>query len=235
MEGFTLSEKGQKGQAGLSQSVKGQKGQAGFGLDDIGQKGQDGLSQSVKGQKGQDGFGLDDIGQKGKAGLGQSVQGQKGQAGFGMGDMGQRSTENLAESVKSLTERMMADRKAKQAAIAKVNRRIKAEVKKLSEVLGDVPEDRLKAADGVIKRAAYMRITLEDYEVDLIENGHTELFTQSEKTDPYDRERPVARLYNTMLRNYVTTMKQLFDLLPDGKPGDDKAVDPAYEKFFGGK
>lgn len=119
------------------------------------------------------------------------------------------------------------------AEIAKVNRRIRAEVKKLAGVLSDLPEDRLSAADGVIKRAAYMRITLEDYEVDLITNGPVEMFSQSEKTDPYERERPVARLYNTMLRNYVSTMKQLFDLLPDGKPGDDKNVDPSYEKFFG--
>lgn len=128
---------------------------------------------------------------------------------------------------------LVAQAREKEAEIRKVNRRINAEVRKLSQVLSDLPEDRLSAADGVIKRAAYMRITLEDYELDLIRNGHTEMFTQSEKTDPYERERPVARLYNTMLRNYVSTMKQLFDMLPEGKPSDSQVVDPAYEKFFG--
>lgn len=130
---------------------------------------------------------------------------------------------------------MQIDLDAERAgAVRKVNRRIKAEVRKLCQVLSDLPEDRLSAADGVVRRAAYMRITLEDYEKDLTENGHTEMFTQSEKTDPYERERPVARLYNTMIRNYASVMRQLFDLLPEGRPREE-SMDPAYEKFFGGK
>jgi len=35
------------------------------------------------------------------------------------------------------------------------------------------------------------------------------MFTQSEKTEPYERERPVARLYNTMNANYQKIIKQL--------------------------
>ena len=59
-----------------------------------------------------------------------------------------------------------------------------------------------------------MRVTLEIYEKDLDENGYVESFTQSEKTEPYERERPVARLYNTMNKNYQSIIKQLTDLLP---------------------
>ena len=59
-----------------------------------------------------------------------------------------------------------------------------------------------------------MRVTLEDYEKDLDENGYVEMFSQSEKTEPYERERPVARLYNTMNKNYQSIMKQLSDMLP---------------------
>jgi len=44
-------------------------------------------------------------------------------------------------------------------------------------------------------------------------NGYVEMFTQSERTDPYERERPVARLYNTMNKNYQSIMKQLSDFL----------------------
>ena len=56
-----------------------------------------------------------------------------------------------------------------------------------------------------------MRVTLEDMEQDLDQNGYVEMFTQSERTDPYERERPVARLYNTMNKNYQSIMKQLSD------------------------
>ncbi len=112
------------------------------------------------------------------------------------------------------------------------NRRIKSEVKKLSAVMKDVPEDMMIAADGLIQRAAFMRISLEDYEENIKEFGHTELFSQSDKTEPYDRERPVVRLYNSMVKNYNAVMIKLFDFIPD-KPADNP--DPAYNKFFGGK
>lgn len=110
-------------------------------------------------------------------------------------------------------------------------RRVKAEVKKLEQVLKDVPEDQVQMVSGLVRRAAYMRITLEDYEADMTENGYTEPFQQSEKCDPYDRERPVVRLYNSMVKNYAAVMRQIFDLAPS-KPATP--TDPEYEKFFGG-
>ena len=110
-------------------------------------------------------------------------------------------------------------------------RRINKEIKNLKRVMQDAPEDLLTAADGLIKRAAFMRITLEDYEEDLTKYGHTEMFTQSEKTDPYERERPMARLHISMAKNYQTTMQRIFELIPK-KPADP--VYPTYERFFGG-
>ena len=88
----------------------------------------------------------------------------------------------------------------------------------------------MTAADGLIKLAAFMRISLEDYEEDIKEFGYTELFSQSDKTDPYDRERPVVRLHIAMAKNYNTVMVKLFDLIPTKPASDD--IDPAYEKFF---
>lgn len=118
--------------------------------------------------------------------------------------------------------------------IADTEKKIKKELKKLRGVLANVPPDRMKAADGLINRAAYMLVTLEQYERDLIENGHVELFTQSDKTEPYERERPVARLYNSLIKNYQSCMKQLFDLIPDA-PADQGSEDPVYNKFFSGR
>lgn len=92
--------------------------------------------------------------------------------------------------------------------------RILKEVRRLNRIYKEIDKDRKAIIDGLIKRAAYMRITLEDWEMDIVENGIVEMFTQSEKTDPYERERPVARLYNTMNANYQKIIKQLSDLLP---------------------
>ena len=93
--------------------------------------------------------------------------------------------------------------------------RIKREFSRLLKIYSDLSEHELASIEGLLRRAAYMRVTLEDYEADLDANGYVEMFTQSERTPPYERERPVARLYNSMNRNYQTIMKQLVDALPD--------------------
>ena len=101
--------------------------------------------------------------------------------------------------------------------------RTKAEKNRLVRIYKDVPKENKSIIDGLINRAAFMRVTLEDMEIDLDTNGFVEPFTQSEKTDPYDRERPVARLYNTMNKNYQSIIKQLSDLVPkiEKKEEDD--------------
>jgi hypothetical protein len=108
--------------------------------------------------------------------------------------------------------------------------RVLKEEKRLRKSYKDIPRATMITVDGLIRRAAYMRITLEDYEKDLNENGYVEMFTQSEKTDPYERERPVARLYNSMNSNYQKIIKQLSDLLPKptGKPIEK---DDSFEEF----
>lgn len=95
-----------------------------------------------------------------------------------------------------------------------IETRISTEEKRLRKSYSDLSDDKMNTVDGLIRRASYMRIALEDYEKDLIENGSVEFFTQSEKTDPYERERPVIRLYNAMNKNYQSIIKQLSDLLP---------------------
>jgi hypothetical protein len=108
--------------------------------------------------------------------------------------------------------------------------RISKEVKRLNRIYKDIDKDKKAIIDGLINRAAYMRIALEDWEKDIIENGITEMFTQSEKTDPYERERPVARLYNTMNKNYQSIIKQLSDLLPkEEKVGEE---DDGFQDFI---
>lgn len=95
-----------------------------------------------------------------------------------------------------------------------VNERIEKEVRRLKKIYKEVGKDKEAIIEGLIQRAAYMRITLEDWEKDILQNGYYEMFTQSEKTEPYERERPVARLYNTMNKNYQGIIKQLTDLVP---------------------
>lgn len=86
-------------------------------------------------------------------------------------------------------------------------KRIKKELSKLKKVYKDIPKDKMIIVDGLINRAAFMRISLEDMELDIHKDGFVEMFSQSETQTPYERERPVARLYNSMNKNYQSIIK----------------------------
>ncbi|MBD0381295.1 hypothetical protein [Paenibacillus sedimenti] len=133
--------------------------------------------------------------------------------------------------------KMTAEEKKTSRAKAAKKTRVTREEKRLRLVYAKLPKDAAAIADGLIRRAAHMRITLEDYEVDLDDKGAVEMFSQSEKAVPYERERPVARLYNSLNKNYQSIIKQLSDMLP--KPEEGLAlkgeVDDGFDEFVHGR
>lgn len=99
----------------------------------------------------------------------------------------------------------------------------KSEVKRLSAIYCNLPPNQRKVVDGLIAEAARLRVRLDYLWKDLQENGETELFSQSEKTPPYQRERPQARLYTATNKNYQSIIKQLSDLCPPSAEEDPLA------------
>lgn len=95
--------------------------------------------------------------------------------------------------------------------------RIKKEINRLKRLLKNLPPDRMRSAEGLVKRIAFMQVTLEDLEADINENGTVEMFSQTPGVE-YERERPAVKIYNTTIKNYTTACKQLLDLLPENKP-----------------
>mgnify|MGYP001025341180 FL=1 len=112
--------------------------------------------------------------------------------------------------------------------------RIKKEERRLRKIYKDIDKDNKALVDGLIVRAAFMRIMLEDWEGDISEKGPTEMFTQSEKVDPYERERPIVRLYNQMNKNYQSIMAQLSSLVPKPEPKKKDQSD-GFEEFINGR
>lgn len=110
---------------------------------------------------------------------------------------------------------------------------IKKEVKRLSAIYQNISEDKKKTIQGLIERAAFMRVSLDEMEKDLNENGFTEWFSQGDQ-EPYQRKRPVADLYNSMNTAYQKITKQLTDLLPKD---DARAVeeDDGFDGFVRGR
>lgn len=100
------------------------------------------------------------------------------------------------------------------------------EEKRLEKILQDVPKQQIALSRRLIERAAFMLVTLLDYEKEITENGVITEMDQGDYT--IQRENPAAKGYNTMIRNYQAVIKQLTDLLPDRK---DAARDKAGEKL----
>jgi len=108
--------------------------------------------------------------------------------------------------------------------------RVKKEVARLRRIYKDLPEDTLMVVEGLIEEAADLRIRLEDIRKDLDEKGYDEMFSQSPDQEPYERERPQARRYISMNKNFQSIMKQLGDYIPkpDNKP---KEKDDGFDSF----
>lgn len=142
--------------------------------------------------------------------------------GPGGGSRSIRGPDIGAPTQKEGGDRVICDEFTKEERITKENRR-------LNIIFRQIPKKEKSAIEGLIKRAAYMRVSLEDMELDLDENGFTEPFTQSTNTPPYDRQRPIAQLYNTMNKNYQAIMKQLSDSVPK-EPATERG--DGFDKFI---
>ena len=111
------------------------------------------------------------------------------------------------------------EEKAKNKVIGAKKARVTREENRLKVIYEKLPKDAKEVAAGLIRRAAYMRVTLEDYEEDINIGGSVELFRQKEGAPAFERVRPVAQLYNTLNKNYQSIIKQLSDMLPKGDEG----------------
>ena len=116
-----------------------------------------------------------------------------------------------------------------------VEERIVQEHRKLMAIYKDMEASKKTIATGLIGRAAFMRVQLEDLELDLMENGWTEPFSQGNQ-DPYDRARPAAQIYNTTNANYQKIIKQLDGMLPKAQDAPSKKDDDdGFDNFVNGR
>lgn len=95
------------------------------------------------------------------------------------------------------------------------NKLVLKEQERLLELFKGIPDSKKKTVSGLITQAARLKILLDEMWIDITEKGDYELFSQSDKQEPYERERPVAKLYNSRDVSYQRVIKQLVDLLPE--------------------
>lgn len=109
--------------------------------------------------------------------------------------------------------------------------RILAEEKRLSAVLTKMPVRSKKAVKSLIHNAAFMAITLSDLQDTINRDGPISKYQNGENQWGYKKS-PEIEIYNTMVKNHASIVKQLTDLLPPEVPQAKK--DPV-DDFLNGR
>lgn len=111
------------------------------------------------------------------------------------------------------------------------DKRISAELKKLKKILDNIPEDKRDIATRLIENLAFMAITLEDLKETVNEEGSV-IYSTNGNGFTTMTEHPAQRAYNTMLKSYNTTIKQLNDILPDSRTETAAKAGEALKEFI---
>ena len=92
-------------------------------------------------------------------------------------------------------------------------RRISVEIKRLTGLFKKMNQDTKKVVKSLITNAAFMAITLEDLQEHIAINGVTDKYQNGENQWGVKKS-PQVEIYNTMVKNHASIMKQLADLMP---------------------
>lgn len=104
------------------------------------------------------------------------------------------------------------------------------ELTKLKKIFKDIEPNKQKIVEKLISNAAFMAESLEELQEVIREKGFVEEYHNGANQSGIKKCSEVE-IYNTMIKNYSSVIKQLVDLLPDGsKSGGDELLD-----FISGK
>lgn len=91
------------------------------------------------------------------------------------------------------------------------------ELKKLKKIFKNIPKDKKNLVQKLIESAAFMSVELTKLENYISVNGVSETYQNGE--NQYGTKTSTeASVYNTMIKNYTSIIKQLCELLPEGLP-----------------
>ncbi|MDD3122649.1 MAG: hypothetical protein PHC62_03915 [Candidatus Izemoplasmatales bacterium] len=107
--------------------------------------------------------------------------------------------------------------------------RIKKEKRRLKNKFSKLDKETTEIVDSLLDNASFMRVTLEDLQVHINENGITCEY-QNGKDQWGKKKSPEAEMYNTMIKNYTVINKQLIDLLP--KKEKSNPEDDDFDEFL---
>lgn len=107
--------------------------------------------------------------------------------------------------------------------------RIKAEKVKLKRQFSKLDARTKKIVESLIDNAAFMIVTLEDLQDQIKHKGVISEY-QNGANQWGTKKSPEVEIYNTMIKNHMSIMKQLTDLLPP--PQKEEPKDDGFDAFI---
>lgn len=93
------------------------------------------------------------------------------------------------------------------------DKRILKEIKRLVSIFKTVDGNKLKIAKSLIENVAFMTITLEDLQKTINKDGAVSEYKNGENQFG-TKKSPEIEIYNTMIKNHSSIIKQLTELAP---------------------
>lgn len=111
---------------------------------------------------------------------------------------------------------------------------IKAEKRKLSGIYTRLERKTKKSVDSLLDEAAFMAASLYELRKIIDEKGYTEEY-QNGANQKGMKKCSEVEIYNTMIKNYASVIKQLTDLLPKETEKVKVQASDGFEEFINGR
>ena len=111
---------------------------------------------------------------------------------------------------------------------------IKAEKRKLAGIYTRLDKKTKRSVDSLMDEAAFMAASLYELRKIIDEKGYTEEY-QNGANQKGIKKCSEVEIYNTMIKNYSSVVKQLTDLLPKDQEKGKAPPSDGFEDFINGR
>lgn len=111
----------------------------------------------------------------------------------------------------------------------KQDEKIELLVNEMLDIFSSARSEKKELALKLIRRIAFMQVTLEELETEIKIKGPT--YRMENGSQKMIVENPAQKSYNNMINRYNTALKTLIDMLPQG----DGEVDDGFDGFVSGR
>lgn len=107
--------------------------------------------------------------------------------------------------------------------------RIQLEQERINAIFEAVPDKTRSVIDPLLQNYAFMKVTLEDLQTEIIKDGITETYRNGNNQSG-QKENSKLKTYNRLIKNFESVTKTLMKYLPD--PDDQITVNDPMEDLL---